>query len=151
MSGANYRGDGRDDERSNLPDKSKLYKQLHKTHSTKATMSKHLGTDVYPHKSASFNDHGNAQITRSNTRDDGDYRWHADLPRRNEVSRENHNNFNKVLPDNHIQPRDFAYGKSNAKHWKSPELGRDHSVTVSSVRHTIRKYPMEEPGPGSSR
>ncbi|KAJ4522725.1 hypothetical protein HRR78_000212 [Exophiala dermatitidis] len=127
-----------------LPDKSHLYEKMHEGYTTKAMMSKHMGSDIYPARHASFNDHGNAQITRSNTRDDGDDKWHADLPRRNEVSRENYNNFNKELPKHKIQPRDFAYVESSSKHWKSPELGRDHSVTSSTLRRTIDKYPKEE-------
>ncbi|EXJ88712.1 hypothetical protein A1O1_05644, partial [Capronia coronata CBS 617.96] len=138
-----YGGNGKDDDHSDLPDKSKLYERMHEGYSTKAVMSKHMGSDIYPQKSASFDDHGNAQITRSNTRDDGDGRWEAALPRRNEVSKENYNNFNKVLPDNKIQPRDHAYASTTSKHWRPAELDRDHSVTGGTVRRTIEKYPKD--------
>lgn len=147
MSGTRYGGSGRDDDdHSDLPDKSRLYEKMHEKYSTKAIMSKNMNSDIYPQKDGSFDDHGNAQITRSNTRNDSEENWHAALPRRNKVSRENYNNFNKVLPDHKIQPRDHAYNSSTSKHWKSPELGRDHSVTGTNLRRIIEKYPKDDSG-----
>jgi len=126
-------------------DKLLSYDDIDKKYSTKAVMSKHMGnSDVYPHRNASFDDHGNAQITRSNTGYGETYgQWEKDQPKREKVSKENYDNFNKTLPKYKVEPRDWRYYEGSDKHEKAAELGRDHSVTRWSVTNTIKRYPSD--------
>lgn len=137
------KGKGREDYYYyDTPDKVLSYENIDKKYSTKAVMSKHVGSDVYPNRNASFDDHGNAQIQRSNTGYTENYaQWERELKQRDNVSKQNHANFNTTLPKNKVEPRDWQYRESTSKHTKSGELDRDHSVTRGTVNKTIEKYP----------
>ncbi|KAL6250818.1 hypothetical protein RBB50_003121 [Rhinocladiella similis] len=128
-------------------DKSHLYDDVHKAYSTKAIIEKYEGTDWYPDRNADIMDHAVAQNERKSqfrdNADPGQATWDRRERDRMRVSRENHENFNQVLPGERIEPRDWEYRQSSSRHYRSRDPSVPHHVTTNSIERTKDKYPRK--------
>ncbi|KIW20922.1 hypothetical protein PV08_01501 [Exophiala spinifera] len=126
-------------------DKSHLYDDMHKAYNTKALIQKYEGSDWYPDRDADIMDHAIAQTERKSQWTDNPSQATRDRRERarKKVSRENHENFNQVLPGERIEPRDWEYRQASSKHYSSQDPDMPPQVTTNSIERIKKKYPRK--------